>query len=296
VTEDARRRSRRERSLLISGFTLVELLVVIAVIGVIIGILLPVLSGSRQRAGDVACLGNHRQFGVAFSTYFADFDNFVYYESPGGSYYDPILVWGGANWYEGVEDDVPRWVASHRPINPYMGLSKEHNQGFGVYECPRDNGIRYARTDELVVWMTDWGELTRAPDGPVNIYSVLGTSYRANDWQYCVPGSEKGIGGPPMPGPNHRANQGPDDVRTTPSRFVLVCDTGQDRAGRYDQRRREAYNIITGWWHGYEVGNMLFLDGSARREEMGDITTPTYTFYMDPDAHGPGSYRRFDRP
>lgn len=53
------------------GFTLVELLVVIAVIGLLVGLLLPALAGARASAQGVACLSQLRQVGIA-SVLYAD--------------------------------------------------------------------------------------------------------------------------------------------------------------------------------------------------------------------------------
>jgi prepilin-type processing-associated H-X9-DG protein len=47
---------------------------------------------------------------------------------------------------------------------------------------------------------------------------------------------------------------------------------------------RREYDMVYGWWHGYEIGNILFLDGSARREEMGAAVTKTYSFYSNPSV------------
>jgi prepilin-type N-terminal cleavage/methylation domain-containing protein/prepilin-type processing-associated H-X9-DG protein len=54
------------------AFTLVELLVVIAVIAVLIGILLPVLAGAREAGKQVTCASNLQQLATAFMQYTAN--------------------------------------------------------------------------------------------------------------------------------------------------------------------------------------------------------------------------------
>lgn len=54
------------------AFTLLELLVVIAVIAVMIGILLPALGGARAAGRDVVCLANLRSIMMACSSYSDD--------------------------------------------------------------------------------------------------------------------------------------------------------------------------------------------------------------------------------
>ena len=59
------------------GFTLVELLVVIGIIGLLVGILIPVVTGARESAKKTQCAANLRTLGQAMIAYGSDNDRKV---------------------------------------------------------------------------------------------------------------------------------------------------------------------------------------------------------------------------
>lgn len=66
---------RRDRSVL--KFTLVELLVVLAVIAILAGLLLPALSKARDRARTVICSGNLKTIGLSVVFYTNTYNSYL---------------------------------------------------------------------------------------------------------------------------------------------------------------------------------------------------------------------------
>jgi prepilin-type N-terminal cleavage/methylation domain-containing protein/prepilin-type processing-associated H-X9-DG protein len=73
------------------AFSLVELIVVIAIVGVLLALVFPEYQKMIERARSVACMNNLRQIGVAVGTYLVDNDNtFPFVEpNPNDPVYDP---------------------------------------------------------------------------------------------------------------------------------------------------------------------------------------------------------------
>ncbi|MDW8343731.1 MAG: prepilin-type N-terminal cleavage/methylation domain-containing protein [Verrucomicrobiae bacterium] len=59
------------------AFTLIELLLVVAIIALLAAILLPALNTARERARSIACASSLRQIGLAFQLYPDDYNGYV---------------------------------------------------------------------------------------------------------------------------------------------------------------------------------------------------------------------------
>jgi hypothetical protein len=100
-----------------AGFSLVELLVVIATLGLLIAMLLPALSLARHQARRTACAGNLRQVGLAIHLYAQDFGDTI----PFGPTGRPVT---GSNFYT-VTGNVTSLLSLEDGVAVGLGLLLE---------------------------------------------------------------------------------------------------------------------------------------------------------------------------
>jgi prepilin-type processing-associated H-X9-DG protein len=72
---DEKTSMRADKSTRLSAFTLIEMLTIIAIIGLLAGLLLPALNSAREKGRRVACASNLRQIGIAIQAFASDNDN-----------------------------------------------------------------------------------------------------------------------------------------------------------------------------------------------------------------------------
>jgi prepilin-type N-terminal cleavage/methylation domain-containing protein len=96
----------------VRGFTLVEVLVVIAIIGALVGLLLPAVQQARESSRRSQCLNNLRQIGIGFHNFYSARDCFPTTVSGGGAIHywvAQILPYVDENPLAGIYDYKVGW-------------------------------------------------------------------------------------------------------------------------------------------------------------------------------------------
>jgi prepilin-type N-terminal cleavage/methylation domain-containing protein len=260
------------------GFTLIEVLVVVAVIAILAAVFLPALGRARQSAVSTACVSNIRQIGYALELYL----NTNQRELPqvrveGFAGTEPVERPNGSTigaLFGGVKGTLPAFGinaigAERRPLNPYIDDRRfppddETEAGdidIPIFNSPADQGTN---DPALAAFGLDTSSM----------YQLVGNSYNLNDHALDdVPGEEIYPTLIPREGGKMPRIRDTSSTWIAASQPIYNFDDDQDR----DQR----------WYGGRDVrASMLFADLHARvgvKVPPGIVnTTSDYTFLPDP--------------
>jgi prepilin-type N-terminal cleavage/methylation domain-containing protein/prepilin-type processing-associated H-X9-DG protein len=204
-----------------SGFSLVELLVVIGIIAILIALLLPALRRARQSASAIACANNLHQMGIALQAYLVENHNTAFWRAENINHdgMDWFAYGGRENGNANQEQDEFFNRVVPRPLNRYVSNKVE------VFHCP---------SDDAAPWTSD-PEYTRYPAD--SQYDWVGNSYNFNANGYPLRA---------MP----RHDGGLDGVR-----FSIISDTSRTIVF-YDACFYYGFD-----WHFSHKANIAFADG-----------------------------------
>lgn len=175
-----------------TAFTLIELLLVLAILGALIGLLLPGIAKVRESASRTACRNNLRQFGLAVYGYQDDHHG----RFPPGGRYNPVD--------DSNNGDKGSWLVY---LLPYMEEGEVFNQIPDLC-VPGRNSIGRATASGIIPFRLANG---RCPSDGAFPTSKGVCNYAASMGPQCVPG------------------RCPRDF--APGPYQRYCDQQQDRLG-----------------------------------------------------------------
>ena len=245
-----------------TGFTLVELLTVIAIISVLMAVLIPTLSKARSLACRIRCAANLRQLTLAWHMYCDDNDG-LFYQGINAN-----LNYGGWNGVYG---------SALRPLNPYVQLPLlvDTPEPASLYHCPADRGGAP-------------GAFARD-----KVFDVMGTSYGTNIFlvgQNAV-GYFSDQTAPLDEELSRRIHKTSNKKISKDPRLIMLGDYGWFNRWKPEPHLLEEWKTLAEWHKRQEHFNIGFLDGHVEftHVKKGYYITDDYSVVPFSDLEGMAS-------
>lgn len=169
-------------------FTLVELLVTIAIIAILAALILPALSKAHEEARKAGCMGNLKQLGLVIHQYSGDNNDFI----------APEYIGGSSGNFKNWDMKYGRYVnASFGPDEAYPQLP----QKWKVFVCPSDRRTTLTFPRSYVfIWnvikSTTPGDSSKHELFPLRAYKQPSRTYAMPEADYNAPVFQKASIGP----------------------------------------------------------------------------------------------------
>ena len=131
------------------SFSLIELLITIAIIAILAGILLPALNSARERAIAVNCTGNLRQIGHFLHSYTDDNRDW------GPQMFDDHFLLNGSEITQVWQDRLMYYYMPDVPVSNLhhvITTEEEKRKIRPIFACPSHNNTEFPRNEVQYIW------------------------------------------------------------------------------------------------------------------------------------------------
>jgi prepilin-type N-terminal cleavage/methylation domain-containing protein len=221
-----------------NGFTLIELLVVIAIIAILAAILFPVFAQAREKARQVSCTSNAKQFLLAILMYAGDNDEGL-----------PITfkdanMFGAGTMRGGPHSGQPIYSLNTAPdyFGQPTGIPVEISQymkSTQINHCPDDHNLTAAEVTKA--GLNNGGD-PAADYAGMQYFDIMGTSYKFTNQNYTH-----------ASGPNSKLDTGytygPNNADGAVCNSIAKATTGKDGCDFVATADTGGvYNTVTNTW------------------------------------------------
>ena len=231
-----------------SAFTLLEILVVVAIIALLSAILFPAFARARQKARDTNCLSNMKQIGLGVLQYVQDYDEtwpifYAYNSSPAS----------GNPGHKGIELE----------LQPYT-------KSLQIFKCPNDVGGPTVASD---------GDCALDAAKQESYAACYGSSYRFTSGAFSVVAGESSANNAPL----LTTALVRDSMFQVPAQTRVLRDEMLPWFGPEFDAGGTKYGYVPTYYHEWHPtgGSFLFADGHAK---FGVSAAQFDTMWLNPEA------------